>query len=344
MKLLVVLLNYRTPDMTLKALKSAYRAIENIPDARIDIVDNDSQDGSYDKLRAGVREGRYAPERVQVLASDRNGGFGAGNNFAIRRALASEDPPELVYILNSDAFPAADAVEVLVDFLETHPHVGIAGSYIHGTDGVPHHTAFRFPSLWSELESGLALGVVSKLLDAHRVAIDPMPSHTREVDWLAGASMMMRAEVLREVGLFDETFFLYFEETDLCRRAKLAGWPTWYVVESKVAHVGSASTGMKQWRRVPTYWFDSRKHYFTKNHGAAYRRAADVVFAATHGVYKVRARIQQKKDPNPHGFFRDFLRYNFGLPVPVKPAPEKPEAAKSTGSTGADNDGGVKVA
>lgn len=326
MKLLVVLLNYRTAEMTLKALASAHRALERIPDARIDVVDNDSGDGSLERLREGVRAAGYAPERVQVMASGRNGGFGAGNNHAIRRALESADPPEYVYILNSDAFPAPDAIEVLLRFLEARPEVGIAGSFIHGTDDVPHHTAFRFPSLWSELESGLALGLVSKLLAEHRVAIDPMPTETREVDWLAGASMMMRTEMLRRIGLFDETFFLYFEETDLCRRAKLAGWSTWYVIESRVAHVGSASTGMKEWRRVPTYWFDSRKYYFTKNHGEAYRRAADLVFAATHGVFKVRARIQGKKDPSPHGFFRDFLRYNFGLPVPVKPPPARPAA------------------
>lgn len=337
MKLQVVLLNYRTAEMTLRALASAHRAIEGIPDARIDVVDNDSGDGSLEHLRRGVSEAGYAPERVQVLASGRNGGFGAGNNFAIRRALESEDPPEYVYILNSDAFPAPDAVAVLLEFLEERPEVGIAGSSIHGTDDVPHHTAFRFPSVWSELESGLALGVVSKLLAEHRVAIDPIPSETRQVDWLAGASMMMRAKMLREIGLFDETFFLYFEETDLCRRARLAGWPTWYVVESKVAHVGSASTGMKEWRRVPTYWFDSRKHYFTKNHGEAYRRAADVAFAATHGVWKVRARLQGKKDPNPFGFFRDFLRYNFGLPVPVKQPPARP-APRAAGGAATPSD------
>lgn len=321
-KLLVVLLNYRTPDMTLAALRAAYRAIENVPDARIDVVDNDSRDGSYERIAAGVREQRYAPERVRVLESPRNGGFGAGNNFAIRPALESEDPPELIYILNSDAFPAPDAIERLIDFMEARPDVGIAGSAIVGTDGEPHVSAFRFPSLWSELEAGLSLGVVSRLLSERRVSISPRPSATCEVDWLAGASMMIRAEVLRAIGLFDETFFLYFEETDLCRRAKLAGWPTWYVVESVVEHVGSASTGMKTWRRVPRYWFDSRRHYFRKNHGRAYLHAANALFAATHAVYKVRAKVQRKIDPNPHGFYRDFLRYELGLPLPEKPAPE----------------------
>ena len=330
MKLLVVLLNYKTPEMTLEALKASHEAIAGIPDARIDVVDNDSRDGSYEKILEGVRAAGYARDRVQVLASGRNGGFGAGNNFAIRAAMESADPPELVYIQNSDAFPAPDAIEVLIRFLESHRDVGIVGSAIHGTDGAPHTSAFRFPTVLSELEAGLALGMVSKLLADHRVTIAPRPTETREVDWLAGASMMVRTEVLKEIGLFDETFFLYFEETDLCRRARLAGWPTWYVVESRVAHVGSASTGMKTWRRIPKYWLDSRKHYFRKNHGGAYLQLANLVFAASHGVYKVRSKLQRKVDHNPPHFFRDFVRYNFGVPIPEPKADEPTPSARAT--------------
>jgi N-acetylglucosaminyl-diphospho-decaprenol L-rhamnosyltransferase len=308
MKLLTVILNFRTPELTLQAIAAADRALKNLPDARIDVVDNDSRDGSFEAIRAGIAD--YAPSRVRLLASPRNGGFGAGNNHAIRAALAEKDPPELVYILNSDAFPAEDAIDALVAFLDTHPEAGFAGSYIHGVDGVPHETAFRFPTVWSEIESGLGLGVVSRLLEKYRVPILPMPTATREVDWLAGASLMMRTSVLREIGLFDETFFLYFEETDLCRRAKRAGHSTWYVVESRVAHVGSASTGMKKWRRIPTYWLDSRAHYFAKNHGAAYLHAANAASAAALGIFRVRRRLQRKPDPYPPGYYGDFVRYN----------------------------------
>ena len=311
MKLLTVILNYKTPDMTLDAVKSAYRAMENIPDARIDVVDNDSGDGSYEKLVEGVRALKLMPGRVRVIASPHNGGFGAGNNFAIREALASDDPPELVYILNSDAFPAPDAIETLLDFLETHPKAGIAGSYIHGVDGKPHETAFRFPTVWSELEAGLALGVVSRLLKDYQVPILPMPTETRHVDWLAGASMMIRAEVLRAIGLFDETFFLYFEETDLCRRAALAGFETWYVVESRVAHVGSVSTGLRKWKRIPSYWLESRQHYFRKNHGKRYLRAANVAYAVGNGIWRARRLVQKKPDPAPPHFYADFVRFNF---------------------------------
>lgn len=309
MKLQVVLLNFRTADLTLKALASVYRATLGIPSVRIDVVDNHSEDGSAEKLAFGIRDARYFPDRVRMLVSPRNGGFGAGNNFAIRAALASSDPPEFIYILNSDAFPEEDAVEALLDFLEAHPQVGIAGSYIYGVDGKPHETAFRFPSILSELEAGAGFGPLSRALREHTVPILPPPRTTQRVDWLAGASMMVRAEVLQNIGLFDEEFFLYFEETDLSRRAALAGYATWYVIESRVAHVGSASTGMKTWRRMPSYWFDSRAHYFEKNHGRAYKGTADVAFSLAFATHRLRALVQKKRDNHPAQFLRDFVRH-----------------------------------
>ncbi|MGF1469580.1 MAG: glycosyltransferase family 2 protein [Sandaracinaceae bacterium] len=310
MRLQCVILNYRTADMTIDAIRAARRALAGIEDHRIDVVDNDSRDGSFEKLRE-VAEGEGWPD-VQVMASPRNGGFGAGNNFAIRKALASDDPPDLVYILNSDAFPAEDAVDKLISFLDGHPDVGIAGSYIHGTDGDPHLTAFRFPTLRSEIIGSVRLGLLERLWPDTEVPIRPMPDETRQVDWLAGASMMLRREVLEEIGLFDETFFLYFEETDLCRRARLAGWPTWYVVESRVAHVGSASTNWQdKTRPMPAYWFQSRRHYFVKNHGRAYTWAANTACALGLASFKLRAALQGKEDPHRVHFFRDFVRFNF---------------------------------
>src|SRR5690606_31205032 len=103
-----------------------------------------------------------------------------------------------------------------VTYLDSHPEVGFAGSHIHGEDGAPHTTAFRFPSIASEFEGAAKTGPVSKLLK-NAIVAPPLPTQTTRVDWLAGASVLMRQKVLDRIGLFDETFFLYFEETDLCR-------------------------------------------------------------------------------------------------------------------------------
>lgn len=313
MKLGAILLNWRTPDMTIEALDALVLELRRRDDGwRVVIVDNDSGDGSEDALRAAVddrRRGSALFQNVEVVQSGFNGGFGAGNNYGIRQMLDGPHPPEHIYILNSDAFVERGCVDALVDYLDAHDDVGIVGSYVHGTDGEPHVTAFRFPSIQSEIEGSLRLGVVTRALKEYEVPIG-IPECTREVDWLAGASMMIRRTVFEQVGLFDESFFLYFEETDLCRRARRAGHRVVYVKESSVAHIGSASTGMKTWTKVPDYWFDSRRHYFLKNHGRSYLAAATAARLAGSAVWQLRRRVQGKADEDPPGFLGGLLGHS----------------------------------
>lgn len=304
-QVLTIILNWRTPDMTLQAAEAALLALEGIEGA-LTIVDNDSGDGSFARLSAEVaaRGWDQGPQKVRVLQSGHNGGFGAGNNFGIRAGLPGGARPDYVYVLNSDAFPAPDAIRSLLDHLQSHPKTGFVGSYIHGTDGVPHQTAFRFPSIAAEFESQVRLGLVTRLLRRWVVALD-IPDQVTRVDWLAGASLMMRQSVLDQIGLFDETFFLYFEETDLCRRVARAGWHTDYVPGSRVAHIGSASTGMKTWKRIPGFWLDSRLHYLVKNHGRIYAGAATLALLAGGVLWRARLLIHAKDRGDPPNYLRD---------------------------------------
>lgn len=316
-RLLTVILNWRTPDMTLQSVAAALTALEGIEGALV-VVDNASGDGSFEALSAAVVANGWdrGPQRVRVLQSGKNGGFGAGNNFGIRAGMPDGSRPDYVYILNSDAFPAPDAIRALLDHLEAHPATGFAGSFIHGPEGEPHRTAFRFPSILGEFEQNIRFGPVSRLLSRHIVA-QPLPTATCRVDWLAGASLMMRQSVLDEIGLFDETFFLYFEETDLCRRAALAGWPTDYVLQSRVAHIGSVSTGMKTWGRIPRFWLDSRLHYYVKNHGPAYAFAATAATVLGGLLWRARLVVQRKDRGDPPGFLRDLVAH--GLAAMIRP-------------------------
>ena len=301
--LLTVVLNYKTPDMTLRSIDAARKAIEEIA-GEIIVVDNDSQDGSFEAISAHVQEhGWDQGNRVRVVQSGHNGGFGAGNNVGIRAGLSDGKRPDYVYILNSDAFPAPNAIRILLDHLETTPEAGFAGSYIFGDDNVSHLTSFRFPSIASEFESSINFSPVTRLFK-NRIVPIPIPSKTRPVDWLAGASLMMRQGVLDEIGLFDEQFFLYFEETDLCLRAAQAGYRTDYVRTSEVMHIGSVSTGMKNWNRVPDYWFDSRLHYFVKNHGAFYAASATCVHLTGGFLHWLRCLITRKRSGVPPHFLR----------------------------------------
>ncbi|MBV1862930.1 MAG: glycosyltransferase family 2 protein [Rhodobacteraceae bacterium] len=301
---LTVILNYKTPEMTVQSLGSALVAMQGIA-GEIIVVDNDSQDGSFEAISKVIEEKNWGQNnRARVIQSGHNGGFGAGNNVGIRAGLSNGDTPDYIYILNSDAFPARDAISRLLTYLQENPQTGFVGSYIHGQDGTPHITAFRFPSIQSELEGSARFGPISRILRNAVVPL-PMPKETCQVDWLAGASMMMRRTVLDEIGLFDEQFFLYFEETDLCKRARNAGWPTVYIRNSEVAHIGSVSTGMKTWARMPQYWFDSRWHYFVKNHGRTYATLATLAHIIGGILFRLRSFIQRKPRVDPTKFLRD---------------------------------------
>ncbi len=313
MKLAVSILNYRTADLTLDSIQATIDAlIDSNDEWHILVVDNNSQDASEEKLRTTTKDKQRVNtpgwNKVEVLQSGNNGGFGAGNNFAISYAREKFNDLEYIYILNSDAFPDKDAIQLLIDFLNRNSNYGFAGSYIYGVDGTPHTTAFRFPNALGELEGSVRFGPISKLLKNYTVPLG-IPESSCDVDWLAGASMLMRMKTLDEIGIFDETFFLYFEETDLCLRAKRNGWPTRYVLESKVAHIGSASTGMKKWERIPSYWLDSRRHYFKKNHGVFIFALATLFRVIGGGLYTLRCAIERKDNPDPKRFLRDMVSH-----------------------------------
>jgi GT2 family glycosyltransferase len=323
-RLLVISLNFRTPDMTLKSVRAALAAMQGL-DAELVIVDNDSGDGSEDQMRAALASADWAQGApIRLIQSGRNGGFGAGNNVGIRAGMSDGYKPDYVYILNSDAFPAPDAIRHLYEHLETTPEAGFAGSYIHDPEGDPHVTAFRFPSLLSELEGAARFGPISRLLKRHIVPLE-VPQHTQRVDWLAGASMMMRQSVLDQIGLFDETFFLYFEETELCLRAAKAGHQTHYVRDSAVAHIGSVSTGMKKWDRIPGFWLDSRWHYFSKTKGRTRAIAATALHVLGGVLWRLRRVLQGKERADPPGFLRDLIKHD--LKAALRPLPGARRAA-----------------
>lgn len=317
-RVLTIILNWRTPEMTLRAAEAALVAMEGIAGG-ITIVDNDSGDGSFEMMAHEVALREW--ERVRVLQSGRNGGYGAGNNFGIRAGLPGGQP-DFVYILNSDAFPAPGAIRALLDYLRKMPDADFAGSYIHGPAGDPHLTTFRFPSAAGEFEGAARIGPITRML-RRRVVPVPTPAHSRQVDWLAGASLMMRMEMLERIGLFDETFFLYFEETDLCLRLARAGGQVHFVRESEVMHIGSVSTGMKEWVEVPGYWFDSRWYYFVKNHGRARALAATAAHVAGGLLHRLRVLVAGGGQEASPKFLRTLVAHDLRAALkPARPAAE----------------------
>jgi GT2 family glycosyltransferase len=214
-----------------------------------------------------------------------------------------------VHFLNPDTEIKPGAVLALVRFLEAHSRAGVASGSFEHQDGTLWPIAFRFPSPAGELEAGCRLGIVSRLLRERSVP-RTMGSQPEQIDWCSGASMMLRREVLETVGGFDEAFFLYFEEVDLCLRIKAAGWECWYVPESRVMHVRGQSTGVtvleQAPRRLPPYWFESRRRYFVKHHGPAYAALADAAFLLGNGVGQLKDTL--KRVPRTPFLLRDLAR------------------------------------
>ena len=318
----IVIVNYRTPGLVVDCLRSLAPQVRELADARVVVVDGGSGDGSTETLVADIRQegwGRW----VELLPLADNRGFAAGNNAAIRPWLHSPAAPDYVLLLNPDTVVRPGGVRALVEFMEAHPGAGIAGSRLEDPDGTPQRSAFRFPSLASEFDGGLRLGLVTNLLSRYVVA-PTVRDESHEADWVSGASLMVRRAVFEAVGLMDEAFFLYYEETELCFRARRAGWTTWYVPESRVVHLVGQSTGLNSnqtpARRIPEYWLRSRRHYFSKCHGALYRVACDVAWAVGFLCWRVRRRVQGKPDRDPPNLLVDFLRFSLDLPRKSQPS------------------------
>jgi hypothetical protein len=214
-------------------------------------------------------------------------------------------------LLNPDTVAREGAIKVLVGFMDGHPRAGIAGSLLENADGGVECSAHRIHSPLSELDAGARLGLLSRLL--HRYVVSECPAaEAHQCDWVSGASLIVRREVLEQVGLMDDGFFLYFEEVDFCRRAQQAGWECWYVPDSRVVHLEGASTGIRATaKRRAKYWYDSRRRFFVKHYGIIGLVAADVLWAIGRFSFLLRRglRLGARSNVNydPKWFMFDLL-------------------------------------
>lgn len=304
----VSIVNYRTPHLVCECLQSLANESEYARRLRVVVVDNASGDGSYEKILADVQQHQFG-DWVDVVDAGKNGGYSFGNNIAFRRLL--EKGCDLIWLLNPDTRIRPGAIRALVDCLDGSPDIGIVGSRLEDQDGTPQVSAFNFPSPMTELINTAKIGILERMLPS-AVIPRPISGGREEVDWVAGASMMMKAEVLQRVGLMDEEYFLYFEEVDFCRATVRAGYRIVYEPASRVIHHVGAATGIsdmrKQAPRRPTYWFESRQRYFQKNFGFLATLSADLFWLLAYMSLRARAKVQKKELLDPPHFIGDFIR------------------------------------
>jgi N-acetylglucosaminyl-diphospho-decaprenol L-rhamnosyltransferase len=312
MKLLIAISSYRVTDLTIDCLRSLSAEVDSVPGTKVAVCENGTGGDAAERLRSAIAENGWG-SWAEVREVYPNRGFTGGTNAAIRPALESDDPPEYVLLLNSDTIVEQHALSSLVAFMDSHPKAGIAGSLLISPNGEPQAGPFRFPGIASELDRGLRLGVVTKLLSPW-IGMPPKPTKASQADWVCTASGILRRTMLDQIGLLDEGLFTYFDDVDICLRAERAGWETWFVPESRVIHLEGASTGVTgrpvKLSRRPSYWFEARHRFFTKNYGAWYTAAADAAFIIGFALWHVRRRLQGKPDTDPPYMLIDSIRHS----------------------------------
>jgi N-acetylglucosaminyl-diphospho-decaprenol L-rhamnosyltransferase len=309
MKLLLAIVNYHGSELTIDCLRSLQPEFAALPEVHVALCENGSGDEEVARLQQAIDELGLA-DRVTLTAIYPNRGFTGGNNAVIRPALTAPSPPDAVLLLNNDTIMQPGGIQSLVDFMTAHPEVGICGSRLEYPDGASQRAARRVLTAGSEFESNARFGPISRLM--HRwVIAPPDESEAHICDWVPGAALMIRREVLETVGLLDEDLFTYFDDVDYCLRARRAGWPTWYVPQSRIVHLVGKTTGVTDTatrpRRLPSYYFRARRHYFLKNFGAAYAALADLAAIAGLSIWKIRTLIERRPDPDPPYLLRDLI-------------------------------------
>jgi GT2 family glycosyltransferase len=259
----IVIVSLNTRDVLRKCLHSVQQEIVAAPHIRVEIlvVDNNSTDGSPAMLREEFPQ-------VELLVSTINLGFAGANNLAMRQARG-----RYILLLNSDAFLQPNALRFAVEHMDATPKAGLGGARLIGEDGAWQPSARMFPTPLHEMlmHTGLAAKYPKSKFFGHADRTWADPALPAAVEWVPGAFMIIRKCVLDEIGLFDENFFLYYEEVDLCLRIRAAGHEVWYWPDIAVVHIGGESTRKMDHIVIGsqlTLWrMRAMLLYFRKHHG-----------------------------------------------------------------------------
>lgn len=261
MTLSIIIVNYKSRGLLKQCLRGIYDAKLGMP-FEVLVVENCAGDGCETMVQ------EYFPE-VRVILAKHNNGFGAGNNLGFAAAKGN-----YYLVLTPDVAVFPGTVESLVRYLDEHPTVGIVAPRLINPDGSTQISAYRFPSFLMAVFRRTPFG---KLPIGRRLLKKYLMSEwdhrdTRAVGWVLGAVFMTRREVMTTLQGFDEKFFLYVEDTDLCRRCWMAHWEVHYLHSAEMVHYhkreSAENPGLRGFLSYPTRmhvrsWF----HYFTKFRG-----------------------------------------------------------------------------
>jgi hypothetical protein len=264
-ELAVILVTWNVRELALQAIRSLLRDVEQFgPTTAVYVIDCASTDGTADAIK-------QAFPHVQVTVSPENLGFARANNTVLRQIgfnHTSDDAlPTAVYLLNPDTITQPGATRTLYNTLLSDPRNGLVGAQLAYGDGSFQHSAFAFPGLrqlWVELFPTPGR-LIEGSFNGRYARARYMSGQPFLADCVLGATMMVRREVITQVGMFDEQFFMYCEEIDWARRIGHAGWRVLCVPSARVTHLGGQSTGQIRPQSVINLW-DSRMRLFRKHY------------------------------------------------------------------------------
>lgn len=254
MELSVVVVSWNICDLLVQCLASlvADAATLSCPTVEILVVDNASTDGTVARIR------QQFPQ-VCLIENSKNVGFAQANNQGIRQSQG-----KFVLLLNPDTELKPGALQTMLDFMRANSQVGIVGSRLLNADGSLQTSCYPAPTLRRELWRLFHLDRFYPYGSYHMVDWDM--SRPRPVEALLGACLLIRRQVLAEVGLLDEGYFMYSEEIDLCYRVRQAGWLLYWVPEAQIVHYGGQSTQQVA-TKMFLHLYGSKLRYFRKHYG-----------------------------------------------------------------------------
>ncbi len=253
----LIIVNWNVCDLLQRAIASVYASWDGLPGLEIIVVDNASHDDSVAMLRETFPQ-------VVVIANAENRGFTGGNNQGLAAATG-----DFLLLLNPDTEIVGDALPRMIAYLQNHPGVGMIGPQLLNPDGSVQSSRRRFPTLpVLFLESTWLEKLAPRKSLRYYYAQEQPDDAIQDVDWITGAAMLTRREVIAQVGGMDEGFFMYSEELDWCRRIREAGWRVIYFPEARVTHhEGKSSEQVVPARHI--YFQSSKVRYARKYHGTA---------------------------------------------------------------------------
>lgn len=295
MKLSVIIINYRTASLTIDCLKSLLPEME-IDHGRVVVVDNKSDDGSVDALKKWLAQ-NDTNNLVSLVESKSNSGFSAGNNIGIQ-ALEADN----YLLLNSDTIVRPGAISELMKCSAEHPEAGLVSPRLEWPDAKPQESCFRYPTPISEFVDAAATGPVTKMFPNHVVALEVSDELVRP-QWTSFACVLIKAEVLKKIGLLDDGFFMYYEDIEFCHRAMKAGWSIVHTPKAHVVHLRGGSSSVKsraqENKRLPQYYYASRSRFYSLLYGRAGLTLANILWLIGASIRKFRDVLGARKHSFP---------------------------------------------